>query len=645
MAFDSLLIANRGEIACRIIRTARALGLRTIAVHSSVDGDAPHVRLADCAVLIGLPPAAESYLDIPAIIAAAKRTGAEAVHPGYGFLSENAGFAEACAEAGLVFVGPPAAAIRQMGNKRLAKLLMQAAGVPTLPGYAGEAQDAATLLAEIERIGRPAMLKAADGGGGRGMRLVGPGDDAGALLRLARAEAESAFGSGELIVEKAVVGARHVEVQVFADRHGNCIHLGERDCSLQRRHQKVIEEAPSPAVTPALREAMGRTAVTAARAVGYVGAGTVEFLLAPNGEFHFLEMNTRLQVEHPVTELVTGLDLVAWQLEVAAGGHLPLTQAEVRLSGHAIEARLYAEDPYAGFLPQAGRLALWRPADAVRVDAGVASGQEISPYYDPLLAKLIAHGPSREVARRKLLRALSRTVALGLPTNRGFLIELLADEVFLAGQATTDYLGRRFAQPPRPTAEAGTLALAAALVYEATASGQGAWRSGAQAEATMTLRHGEVAHRLGFRWLGAGRYAVDGLVLAIVERSANAVRYVLDGVQRQADFVFADGQLHLSLGAADFVFAEDVPQAGAAKGRSDGRILAPMAGRVVELRGNAGQAVRRGDIVVVMEAMKMQHEIRATADGAIERFAVAAGEQVQNRQLLALLARGSNEDA
>ncbi|MBM3490503.1 MAG: ATP-grasp domain-containing protein [Alphaproteobacteria bacterium] len=639
MAFDSLLIANRGEIAARIIRTARALGLRTIAVHSSADSQAPHVRAADCAVLIGPPPVADSYLNIAAILDAARRTGAGAVHPGYGFLSENAEFAAACADAGLVFVGPPAAAIRQMGNKRQAKLLMQGAGVPTVPGYCGEAQDEASLLAALARIGRPVMVKAAAGGGGRGMRLVNPGDDAAALLRLARGEAMNAFGSDELILEQAVAGARHVEVQVFADRHGNCIHLGERDCSLQRRHQKVIEEAPSPAVTATLREAMGRAAVTAAKAVGYVGAGTVEFLLATNGEFYFLEMNTRLQVEHPVTELVTGLDLVAWQLAVAAGGALPLTQDQVRFTGHAIEARLYAEDPHAGFLPQAGRLALWRPANGVRVDAGVESGQEVSPYYDPLLAKLIAHGPSREVARRKLLRALSETAALGLPTNRRFLIDLLADQGFASGHVSTDYLGHRFAEAARPAPDPPTLALAAVLLYQASAGNDG-WRSSMRAEAPLTLRQGEDRCQLHLCPLGEGRFAVDGVGLAILEKTADRVRFAHDGVQRQAAYVLFDGELHLSLDSADFVFAEEVARASAAAGRGDGRMLAPMAGKVVELRGQAGQPVRQGDIVIVMEAMKMQHEIRAKTDGAIERFAVAAGEQVQNRQLLAVLKQG-----
>ncbi|HKV15784.1 MAG TPA: biotin carboxylase N-terminal domain-containing protein, partial [Reyranella sp.] len=389
-SFGKILVANRGEIAWRVMRTAKAMGYRTVAVYSDADKDAPHVAFADEAVRIGLPPVAESYLNIDRILDAARSSGADAIHPGYGFLSENETFAAASAKAGLVFIGPPAAAIAAMGNKAAAKRRMIEAGVPCVPGYQGKDQSDAVLEQEACKIGLPVMVKAAAGGGGRGMRLVEHDVDLVEAIRAARAEAESGFGSGELILEKAVVDARHVEIQIFADNHGNVIHLGERDCSVQRRHQKVIEEAPSPAVDADLRRGIGAAAVAAAKAIGYRGAGTVEFLLGGDGAFYFLEMNTRLQVEHPVTEAITGLDLVEWQLRIARGEPLPLTQEQVRLDGHAIEVRLYAEDPYSGFLPQTGRVAVWRPATGpgVRIDHGMADGLAISPFYDPMIAKV-----------------------------------------------------------------------------------------------------------------------------------------------------------------------------------------------------------------------------------------------------------------
>ncbi|HSS82544.1 MAG TPA: biotin carboxylase N-terminal domain-containing protein, partial [Reyranella sp.] len=420
MTFSKILVANRGEIAWRVMRTARAMGYRTVAAYSDADKDAPHVCFADEAVRIGPPPVGESYLSIDRILEAAHKSGVDAIHPGYGFLSENEAFATACENAGLVFIGPPPAAIAAMGNKAAAKRRMIDAGVPCVPGYQGPDQSDANLAKEARKIGLPAMVKAAAGGGGRGMRLVERDADLLEAIRTARAEAESAFGSGELILEKAVVDARHVEIQVFADAHGNAIHLGERDCSVQRRHQKVIEEAPSPAVNADLRNRMGAAAVAAARTIGYRSAGTVEFLLGADGAFYFLEMNTRLQVEHPVTEAITGQDLVAWQLKVAAGEKLPLTQEQVRFSGHAIEVRLYAEDAYAGFLPQTGRIDVWRPATGpgIRVDHGMKDGLAISPFYDPMIAKVIAHGANREEARTRLVQALRDTVVLGPITNR-----------------------------------------------------------------------------------------------------------------------------------------------------------------------------------------------------------------------------------
>ena len=458
--FSSVLVANRGEIACRIIRAAHAEGCRAISVYSDADADALHVRLADAAVRIGPPPPALSYLSLPHLLAAAKASGAEAVHPGYGFLSENAEFAESCAAAGLVFIGPPPAAMRAMGDKSAAKARMEAAGVPCAPGYHGEDQSPACFAAEAARIGYPVMVKASAGGGGRGMRIVREPKELEAALRSASAEALSPFGDGRLIIERAFLGARHVEVQVFGDEHGAIVHLFERDCSIQRRCQKLIEESPSPGVSSELRAAMGAVAVRAARSVGYVGAGTVEFLLAEEGQFYFLEMNTRIQVEHPVTECVTGIDLVRLQFQVAQGRSLPFAQSDVALRGHAIEARLYAEDPSAGFLPSTGRIVAWRPAEGegVRVDHGLASGDFVTPYYDSLLAKTIAFGADREEARGRLMRALRSTFVAGVATNRNFLIDTLKRPDFVAGEATTDFIGRAVARPSAPSREAVALA-------------------------------------------------------------------------------------------------------------------------------------------------------------------------------------------
>ncbi|HZX16921.1 MAG TPA: acetyl-CoA carboxylase biotin carboxylase subunit, partial [Pseudomonas sp.] len=422
-AFNKILIANRGEIACRVMRTAQDLGYRTVAVYSEADADARHVQQADEAVCIGPAQVNQSYLLIANIIDAAQKTGADAIHPGYGFLSENADFARACEAAGIVFIGPTVEAIHLMGSKRLSKIAMLEAGVPCIPGYEGAAQDDETLSREAGRIGYPLMIKASAGGGGRGMRLVHESGELLAQIRTARSEAQNAFGSGELILERAVIQPRHVEIQVFGDQHGSIVYLGERDCSVQRRHQKVVEEAPCPVMTPELRQAMGEAAVKAAASVNYVGAGTVEFLLDQSGEFFFLEMNTRLQVEHPVTELITGQDLVAWQIRVAEGQPLPLKQDEIRLTGHAMEVRLYAEDATQNFLPQTGTALRWEPAlrEGIRIDHGLVEGQAITPFYDPMLAKVIAYGATREEARRKLVRAVEDCVLLGVNGNQRFL--------------------------------------------------------------------------------------------------------------------------------------------------------------------------------------------------------------------------------
>src|SRR5712671_561341 len=453
--FSKILIANRGEIACRVIRTARQMGIATVAVYSDADANALHVAMADEARRIGPPPARESYLNIAAIIEAARRSGAEAIHPGYGFLSENPDFAEACAKAGLVFIGPPAAAIRAMGSKAAAKALMEGHGVPVVPGYHGEAQDAASLAAEAERIGYPVLIKASAGGGGRGMRIVTRADEFARALVGAKREAAGAFGDDRILLERYLERPRHIEVQVFGDTQGNIVHLWERDCSIQRRHQKIVEEAPAPGLDKARREKLGEMAVAAARAVGYVGAGTVEFIAEDGAmkNFYFMEMNTRLQVEHPVTEAVTGLDLVEWQIRVAAGEPLPLCQPDLVLRGHAIEARLYAEDPERGFLPQTGTLHGLRfpPSRLARVDTGVRQGDTITPFYDPMIAKIIAWGEDRAAAVGRLRRALAETAVLGVKTNLEFLALVAEHPEFASGAVDTGFIERHRASlmPPR----------------------------------------------------------------------------------------------------------------------------------------------------------------------------------------------------
>ncbi|MCC8431172.1 acetyl-CoA carboxylase biotin carboxylase subunit [Reyranella aquatilis] len=611
MNFSKVLVANRGEIAWRVMRTARAMGYRTVAVHSDADRDAPHVAFADEAVRIGPPPVGESYLSIERILDAARRSGADAVHPGYGFLSENEAFAAACDKAGIVFIGPPPSAIAAMGNKAAAKRRMIDAGVPCVPGYQGPDQSDAHLEAEARKIGLPVMVKAAAGGGGRGMRLVEGDGDLLEAIRTARTEAESAFGSGELILEKAVVDARHVEIQVFADAHGNVIHLGERDCSVQRRHQKVIEEAPSPAVDPGLRARMGEAAVAAARAIGYRGAGTVEFLLGADGAFYFLEMNTRLQVEHPVTEAITSLDLVEWQLRVARGEMLPLTQDQVTFDGHAIEVRLYAEDAYGGFLPQTGRIDVWRPATGtgVRIDHGMKDGLAISPHYDPMIAKVIAHGATRDEARVRLIRALAETVVLGPTTNRHFLIRLLEHPDFAAGEATTGFLAKhRF---PAPAISDAHWNAAAQLLWQASArkyppSLRG-WRNSNPEPTPIRLAAG-----------GTQR------LLQVREAETPDVPFHIDG----ADIV-------LDLDALTVRFSDRTyaPPEAAAAG-SDGKLRAPMDGRIVAIKVAPGDTVVRGQTLIVLEAMKIQHQLKAALDARIAALSVQEGQQVSNRTVL-----------
>src|SRR5262245_15124170 len=577
------------------MRTAKAMGYRTAAVYSQADAEARHVHLADVAACVGPAEARASYLSIPAIIAAAKTLGADAVHPGYGFLSENAEFARACGEAGLVFIGPPPEAIAAMGNKAAAKRRMLEAGVPCVPGYQGAEQSEAVFAREAEYIGYPVMVKAAAGGGGRGMRLVKAKKDLASALATARAEAESAFGSAELILEKAVAGGRHVEMQILADASGHVIHLGERDCSVQRRHQKVLEEAPSPAVDTELRARMGAAAVAAAQAIGYSNAGTVEFLLAADGAFYFLEMNTRLQVEHPVTELVTGLDLVELQIRIAAGEPLPIRQEDVRFSGCAIEARLYAEAPHKRFLPRSGRIVAWRPpaGPGIRVDHGLNPTQDISPFYDPLLAKIVARGDTREEARRRLVRALEDTIALGIATNRGFLIDCLSSPQLAAGEATTELIPKHFAKPAAPAPDDAALAVAAVLCFEASARRHGhdparVWSSSGPLAWPLRLEIAAKTTARSITALGPRRYRVDGgdapcqVELAAAEREGLA-RFIIDGGERSAQFAFADDTLHLKLAATDIALSETLyaPPAAADVGAgSDKELRAPMNGKV-----------------------------------------------------------------
>ncbi|PAW51828.1 3-methylcrotonyl-CoA carboxylase [Pseudomonas moraviensis] len=647
-AIHKILIANRGEIACRIQRTAQALGYRTVAVFSDADADALHVQMADQAVNIGAAPVHQSYLNIPAILDAARCSGADAIHPGYGFLSENPGFARACAEAGLTFIGPSADAIELMGSKRLSKIAMLDAGVPCIAGYQGAAQDDATLLREAERIGYPLMIKASAGGGGRGMRLVHSSDELPAQLRTARSEALNGFGSDELILEQALIEPRHVEVQLFGDCHGNLIYLGERDCSVQRRHQKVIEEAPCPVMTGELRRAMGEAALKAGRAVNYVGAGTVEFLLDARGQFYFLEMNTRLQVEHPVTELITGQDLVAWQLAVAEGQPLPLTQEQVTLNGHAMEVRLYAEDPTQNFLPQTGRVQAWEPVlnPGARIDHGLREGQLISPFYDPMLGKLIAHGATREEARRKLLRAVQDSVLLGVQSNQRLLVSLLQHPQFISGEFSTAFIAQHFTDHPclhtyAPTAE--ELAIAAVLFYQSGAQAHRAplkgWRNNVGAPLDYRLGLEQQDWSLQLLADGAGRFTVNvmqrALMLTVIECNERSVTLEVDGLRQRHAYRIVGEELWLfthpgNLRLEDRTHALISSQSSV----SSGTLKAPMDGAIVDVLVSEGSPVSKGQLLVVLEAMKMEHPLKAGIDGVLKRVQVKVGDQVKNRQVL-----------
>jgi 3-methylcrotonyl-CoA carboxylase alpha subunit len=639
--FKSVLIANRGEIACRIARTAKRLGLRTIAVYSQADSAALHVRLADEAQLIGPAPAGESYLRIDKIIAAARSAGADCIHPGYGFLSENADFAQACRDAGIVFVGPGPQAIRALGLKDRAKALMEKAGVPVVPGYHGELQDAKFLKEKAYEIGYPVLIKAVAGGGGKGMRRVALHADFDAALEAARREAKAAFGDDRVLIEKYVNAPRHIEMQVFADRHGNAIHLNERDCSLQRRHQKVIEEAPAPGMSAGLRAAMGEAAVAAAKAAGYEGAGTVEFIADGAGGlkasgFWFMEMNTRLQVEHPVTEAVTGLDLVEWQFRIAGGEKLPLTQAEVPLSGHAVEARLYAEDPERGFLPSTGTLfALQFPAsEGLRIDTGVEAGSEVTPFYDPMIAKLIARGKSRDEAFDRLANALDRTIVVGPRSNAGFLAALCRAPAFRRGDFDTGFIDRHLAE--LGAVAAGLDRAAVALATEKLID-----REGARIAASLARAADEPASPWdasdGFQLSGTRRLALpilaegESLVADIVYgRNGAAVSVAGTAPAREATAVVAAGAAVYVLrhGRQTRVSLRDLALDEAGDQEHGGLVRAPMHGKVLAVLVAEGAHVARGQRLAIIEAMKMEHTLQAPIDGTVTEIAVAPDAQV-----------------
>ena len=659
----SLLIANRGEIACRVARTARAMGIRTIAVYSEADADAPHVRACDEAWPVGPAPAAESYLVSDRILDIARRSGADAVHPGYGFLSENAEFAKACGAAGIIFVGPPASAIEAMGSKAGAKALMEKAGVPLVPGYHGVDQDDGTLADAARAIGFPVLLKASAGGGGKGMRVVRSEDELLAAIGAAKREGKSSFGDDRLIVEKYLERPRHVEVQVFADTHGNTVHLFERDCSAQRRHQKVLEEAPGPGIDPATRDRLGTAAVDAAKAVGYVGAGTVEFIMDESGSFHFMEMNTRLQVEHPVTELISGLDLVELQLRVARGEPLPFAQDDLSITGHAVEVRLYAEDPSRDFLPQTGRLEhLYLPDSlpGIRIDSGVEQGGVVSIHYDPMIAKVIAHGPDRRAALARLATALGEVRVVGVTTNAALLKRLVEHPEVTGGAFDTGLIAREIAALCPPSEPPPTRILALIVFAELQAEAEAArnqaaaigdpyspwarsdgWRLNDQAYQDLVLIDGETRIPMratptpdGVRITIAGETlsvtgtrGSDGTLDARVDGIRRAATVIVSGARRVA---FAEGRSWTLVLEDPFAVADEAEEIG-------GALTAPMPAKVTAVNVEVGEAVTRGAALVVLEAMKMEHTITAPADGTVATVPVVVGDLVEEGAVLVSL--------
>ncbi len=645
-----ILIANRGEIACRVIRTARKLGYRTVAVFSEADAQAPHVSLADEAVCIGPAAAAQSYLNVEALLAACRKTGANALHPGYGFLSENADFAQACADAGVTFIGPGPHAIRVMGDKAGAKRAMIEAGVPCAPGYLGDKQDDATLIEQAERMGYPLLVKAVSGGGGRGMRLVHEKSELAQAITSARREAQNAFGDGTLMLERLILDGRHIEIQVFADAHGNAVYIGERDCTAQRRRQKVIEESPSPVVSPAMRERMGRDAVLAAQAIGYRGACTIEYIVDQDLNHYFLEMNTRLQVEHLVTEMVSGFDLVEWQIRVAEGQPLPVKQEDITLTGHAIEARLYAEDPYAGFAPQTGPVQWWRPAlalfDGVRIDDGIREGGAVTPHYDPMVAKLIVHGRDRADAIRRLMATLDDAPLLGLKHNARFLRDLVDHPRFREGSMTTTLIdqwqseGDPILQAPMASDE--TWLIAGALFGARTQGTDRVLRADSVSAWDLLLQQDSVKRTLRVTAASNGVYRVAlephaapvSLRLLSEDAERGEVRIELDGVQRRVRAVWLGEALHLVIDATVFPFTEVSAWPDAGNALDPSRALAPVAGTVTQVLVQAGDVVTEGQPLLAIEAMKMEMWLNAQAPGVVKAVYAKAGDQVQAKTLL-----------
>ncbi|MBA8817877.1 3-methylcrotonyl-CoA carboxylase alpha subunit [Ochrobactrum sp. P6BSIII] len=654
--FRKILIANRGEIACRVIRTAHEFGIATVAIYSDADANALHVEMADEAVGVGPALSAQSYLNIEAIIKAALETGAEAIHPGYGFLSENAGFVDAVEAAGLTFIGPSAKAIRAMGLKDAAKALMEKAGVPVVPGYHGDNQDGAFLKSEADRIGYPVLIKARAGGGGKGMRRVDQAADFAVALDSARREAEASFGDSAVLVEKYMTKPRHIEVQVFGDDHGNAVHLFERDCSLQRRHQKVIEEAPAPGMTPDMRTAMGEAAVKAALAIGYSGAGTVEFIadvsegLRPD-RFFFMEMNTRLQVEHPVTEAITGLDLVEWQLRVASGETLPKRQDELAIDGWAFEARLYAEDPARDFLPATGKLALFAPPEQARTDSGVRSGDTITPFYDPMIAKIIVHGRNRDEALNRLDAALGKTRIAGLVTNRQFLSALCKLDAFRSGDVDTGLIAREaghfFAQEPPSEIAFALAALTALDLLDAPAKDEPqndpqidpwtrlrGFRLWGDASRSVTLDHQGDRRAIRFTIDDQGRFGFDFGLVEIRSHESGVVRFGLDSRVAQASAVRIGQDVTVQFDGRDTIFHHVLSAGAEDDAATESRILAPMPGLVRLVSAVEGAIVTKGDPLVTMEAMKMELSLTAPRDGKVATVTVAAGDQINEGALL-----------
>ena len=638
---NTILIANRGEIAVRVIRTAQQLGYATVAVFSDADADAPHVQQADQAVRLGAADVSESYLNAERILEAVQQSGADTIHPGYGFLSENADFAQQVIDAGILWIGPTPDSMRVMGNKAAAKAAIARCNVPQIPGYFGRDQSDAAFVTAMEQIGYPVMIKAAAGGGGRGMRLVTKAADFLAALASARSESLKAFGADELLLEKAIINPRHIEFQIFGDQHGNTIHLGERDCSIQRRHQKVIEEAPSPIISAELREKMGQAAVAVARAANYTNAGTVEFLLDEDGEFYFIEMNARLQVEHPVTELITGIDLVEWQLLVAEGNPLPVSQTDVTLDGHAIEVRVYAESPANNFRPDTGTIHHWSPPTGagIRVDHGLKSGQNITPFYDAMIAKVITHGATRRIAHRRLQRALEQTCALGIETNRSFLLNILQHPVFVSGAATTSFIEGNL--DPAATSQTTSLEwLAAAILYTVSQQSNTPSLLGWTARPATFCFDPQDTHNVV-------SVEANGNVLRIIQTTTTQQLQVIDldtnhfvfereGLREEAMFAVGhDNQIWIQLRGVDQEFTNSllIP-ADAGEAQSNGKILAPMPGSVLRIDVSAGDTVEKGQPALVIEAMKMEQTIACPVSGTVMNVLVEPGQQVTLRQLI-----------